>query len=62
MDAYLKQREGPNAHLWDMVEREVLRPIGIRHLPKMHTIEADGSRGIPLLGCGLYLSVAAWPS
>jgi hypothetical protein len=57
MDAYLKRREGPRAHLWDMVEREVLQPIGIRHLPKLHTIEADGSRGVPLLGYGLYLTV-----
>jgi hypothetical protein len=57
MDAFLKRREGPTARLWDMVEREVLQPIGIRHLPKLHTIEVDGSRGIPLLGYGLYLTV-----
>jgi hypothetical protein len=57
MDRYLKRREGPQAHLWDMVRQEVLRPIGILHAPKMHTIEADGSRGIPLLGYGLYLTV-----
>jgi hypothetical protein len=57
MDGYLKRREGPQAHLWDMVRREVLRPIGILHAPAMHTIEADGSRGVPLLGYGLYLTV-----
>jgi hypothetical protein len=57
MDAYLKRREGPGAHLWDMVRREVFEPIGIAHAPKLHTIEADGSRGIPLLGYGLYLTV-----
>ena len=50
MDAYLKRREGPGVHLWDMVRREVFQPIGIAHAPKLHTIEADGSRGIPLLG------------
>jgi hypothetical protein len=53
MDAYLKQKAGPNAHLWDMVADEVYRPIGILHEPTMHTLEADGSRGIPLLGYGL---------
>jgi hypothetical protein len=42
LDTYLKRREGPNAHLWDMVRTEVYRPIGIAHAPAMHTIEADG--------------------
>jgi hypothetical protein len=53
MDAYLKQKAGPNAHLWDMVVDEVYRPIGILHEPTIHTLEADGSRGVPLLGYGL---------
>ncbi|HEV2054337.1 MAG TPA: serine hydrolase domain-containing protein [Methylomirabilota bacterium] len=57
MDAFLKQKAGPNAHLWDMVVDEVFRPIGILHLPTMHTRESDGSRGIPLLGYGLYPTV-----
>jgi hypothetical protein len=53
MDAFLKQKEGPNAHLWDMVVNEVYRPIGIFHAPTMHTIESGGRRGIPILGFGL---------
>ena len=53
MDAFLKQKAGPHAHLWEMVVDEVYRPIGIFHAPTMHTLEADGSRGIPLLGYGL---------
>ena len=53
MDAYLERKEGPNAHLWDMVADEVYRPIGILHAPMMHTVEPDGNRGIPLLGFGL---------
>ncbi|HEU4367126.1 MAG TPA: serine hydrolase domain-containing protein [Methylomirabilota bacterium] len=57
LDAYLKRREGPHAHLWDMVRAEVFRPIGILHAPKMHTIESDGSRGVPQLGYGLYPTV-----
>ena len=54
MDAFLKQQEGPDAHLWDMVATEVLQPIGIAHAPMMHTVESDGSRGIPFLDIGLY--------
>ena len=57
MDAYLKRKEGPGAHLWDMVTREVFEPIGVFHAPKMHTIEPDGSRGIPLMGYGLYPTI-----
>jgi CubicO group peptidase (beta-lactamase class C family) len=57
LDTYLKRREGANAHLWDMVRAEVDRPIGIVHAPAMHTIEADGSGGVPLLGYGLYLTI-----
>ena len=53
MDAYLKRKEGPNAHLWDMVTDEVYLPIGILHAPMMHTVEPDGNRGIPILGFGL---------
>jgi hypothetical protein len=53
MDAYLKRKEGPNAQLWDMVLDEVYRPIGILHAPMLHTVEPDGSRGIPILGFGL---------
>ena len=54
MDSFLKQKEGPQAHLWDMVAKEVLHPIGIVHLPTMHTIEPQGAPGIPLLASGLY--------
>jgi hypothetical protein len=57
MAAYLKRREGPTAHLWDMVVEEVYRPIGVFHAPMLHTIEADGSRGVPILGYGLYPTI-----
>jgi len=57
MDAYLKRHAGPNAQLWDMVVREVFEPIGIFHAPMMHTLEPDGSRGIPLLAYGLYPTI-----
>jgi hypothetical protein len=54
MDAYLKRKAGPSAQLWEMMTREVFEPIGIFAAPMMHTLEADGSPGIPLLGYGLY--------
>ncbi len=57
MDALLKRRAGPDAHLWDMVVREVLQPIGIFHAPMTHTLEPDGGRGIPLLAFGFYPTI-----
>ena len=40
-----------------MVAAEVFQPIGILHLPTMHTQEAVGERGIPFLGIGLYPTI-----
>jgi hypothetical protein len=58
MDAYLKSREGPGANLWDRVREEVLEPIGVMDAPMMHTREADGSRGVPILGWGYYATLS----
>ena len=57
MDAYLKSVEGPDANLWDRVTEEVLEPIGIAAAPLMHTREEDGSRGVPIMGFGLFPTV-----
>jgi CubicO group peptidase (beta-lactamase class C family) len=57
MDAYLKSKEGPEADIWQMVEEEVYRPIGIFHSPIMRTREPDGSLGLPIFGYGLYPTV-----
>jgi hypothetical protein len=57
MDAYLKERQGPESDLWDMVQEEVLDPIGVFHLPMMRTIESDGSPGLPLMYSGLFPTV-----
>jgi hypothetical protein len=57
MDAFLKSREGPDAQLWDMVAEEVLAPIGVFHAPMLHTREADGGEGIPILAAGLHATV-----
>ncbi len=50
-------KEGPQADIWDMVFEEVYKPIGIYHAPLMRTVEPDGSRGVPILGYGLYPTV-----
>lgn len=57
MDAFLKQREGAEADLWDMVQEEVFAPIGAYHVPIMRTVEPSGGRGLPIMGYGLYLRI-----
>lgn len=57
MDAFLKSEEGPGADIWDMVLTDVFIPIGIFHAPIMRTVEPDGSRGLPILGYGMYPNV-----
>jgi hypothetical protein len=57
MDSFLKRQAGPGAHLWDMVAGEVFQPLGIFHAPMMHTLEADGGRGLPILAVGLYPTI-----
>jgi CubicO group peptidase (beta-lactamase class C family) len=54
LDALVKRKEGSNVNIWDLYTKEVLNPIGISVLPAIHTIEEDGSRGIPLFGTGLF--------
>ena len=53
MDRFIKSQEGPDADLWSLITREVLKPIGIDHLPVLHTTEPGGARGIPLLDVGM---------
>ncbi len=57
MQNFLEGREGPDARLWDVVTREVLNPIGIRHAPMMHTAEGGETGGVPLMGIGMYPTV-----
>jgi len=57
MDAYLKSQEGPNSDIWNMMQAEVLEPIGVFHLPMQRTIENDSSLGLPLMFMGLYPTI-----
>jgi hypothetical protein len=54
MDRFLKNKEGPNADLWTMLEREVFEPIGIHRAPTNRTIEPHGAPGQPLMAYGYY--------
>ena len=53
MDQFIKSKEGPSVQLWDLITWEVLQPIGINRLPVLHTIEPDGTQGIPKLEGGM---------
>lgn len=57
MDAYLKHRAGPEADLWEMLEDEVYRPIGVPHAPTNRLVEADGSLTLPQMSQGAYPTV-----
>ena len=57
MDAFLKREAGPEARLWEMLGEEVLKPIGIAHLPMRHSLEPDGGAGVALLADGLYPTI-----
>ena len=57
MEAFYKTKAGPDADLWDMIQREVLEPVGVFQAPLMRTVETDGSRGTPIFGYGFYPTV-----
>ncbi|WP_444994053.1 serine hydrolase [Aliikangiella sp. IMCC44359] len=55
MDNLVRQREGIG--LWQLLKENVYEPIGIRHSPMMHTTEPDLSRGVAILGVGMYPTI-----
>ena len=54
IDRFVKAARGPGADVWDMLQREVLEPIGIAHAPVVRTKEARSRRGIPWFNAGYY--------
>lgn len=54
LDAFLKAMRGPDADLWEMVQAEVLRPIGIPHAPAVRTRESGGRAGLVWCNAGYY--------
>ncbi len=57
MDHLLKEREGQNKKLWDMMQEEVFRPIGIYHLAHNHTLDKNDNSSVPLMAYGMYLDL-----
>lgn len=57
LNEYVKSREGPGADYWEMVREEVLRPLGIPHLPLVRTREGGDEMGVPVMGWGAYPTV-----
>jgi hypothetical protein len=54
IDHFLASVHAPSADRWDMVQTEVLRPIGIRHAPLVRTRESDGRPGYAWSSSGYY--------
>lgn len=54
LDNFLKSVRGAQADRWEMVQAEVLAPIGIRHAPLVRTRERDGRQGFAWSSSGYY--------
>ena len=54
IEGFLKSNRGPQATLLDMVQSEVLAPIGIHHVPTVRTREAGGRDGLVWCNAGYY--------
>lgn len=52
MQTYVEEKEGAGVFYWDLVHDNVLAPIGAEHFTLRHTLEPDGSKGIPILAYG----------
>ncbi len=50
---YVEEKEGPGVNYWDLVHENVLIPIGAEYFTLRHTLESDGSQGIPMLAWGV---------
>jgi hypothetical protein len=54
VDAFVKSLRGASADVRELVENEVLRPIGILHAPTVRTREPDGRDGVVWFNAGYY--------
>ena len=52
LQKYVEEKEGAGTYYWDLVRDHVLKPIGAEYFNVMHTVETDGSKGIPRLAYG----------
>jgi hypothetical protein len=54
IDGFLKSVRGPQADLGQMVQAEVLTPIGVHQAPTVRTLEAAGREGLVWCNAGYY--------
>ena len=54
IDNFLKSVRGPKADRWEMVQQEVLKPIGVYHAPLVRTQEPGGKEGYAWGNAGYY--------
>jgi CubicO group peptidase (beta-lactamase class C family) len=52
LQQYVEEKEGATVNYWDLVHEQVLVPIGAEYFTVLHTLEADESQAIPILGYG----------
>ena len=57
LENYVKAKEGPDVHYWDLVRENVLVPIGAGNFGLLHTRDADLADRIPILGLGAFPSL-----
>src|SRR5690606_23060021 len=51
---YVNQKEEKKIGYWDLIKENVLVPIGAEYFTMRHTIEPDGTKGLPLLSYGAF--------
>ena len=49
---YVEKKEGVGISYWDLVHENVLAPLGAEDFTLLHTVETDGSEGLPILAYG----------
>jgi CubicO group peptidase (beta-lactamase class C family) len=57
MQNFVEEKEGPGVYYWNLVHENVLAPIGAEYFTIRHTLEEDGSKGIPILAYGAMPSI-----
>ena len=51
---YVEEKEAEKIYYWNLVRDHVLIPIGAEHFTLLHSLETDGSKGIPMLAYGAF--------
>lgn len=54
MQRFVEAREGPGVRYWDLVQRDVLDPIGVFDFPIQTSLESGGDTAVPTLGVGAF--------